>query len=134
MIILNKKDYTKLIEHCKNELPNEACAILAGKDNHITQTYLMENTQKQPDNFLMKPEEQFKVVKDIREKGLEMLGIFHSHPDSSARPSLRDVSMAFYPEVVYFILSLENKEEPVLKGFRIIDRKVKDEEINIKES
>ncbi len=132
MIILIKKDYEKLIEHCKNELPNEACAILAGKGNNITDVYLMENAQKQPDNFLMKPEEQFKVIKDIRKKDLEMLGIFHSHPDSPARPSSRDISMAFYPEVVYFILSLENREAPALKGFKINEQKVSEEEVKIK--
>ena len=133
MIIIKVKDYDKLVEYTKKELPNEACAILAGKNNTISKVYLMKNIQKQSDNFLMEPEEQFKVVKDIRKENLEMLGIFHSHPNSPTRPSIRDISMAFYPEVVYFILSLEDRDNPVLKGFRIIDRKVSDKEIKIEE-
>lgn len=133
MIVIKKKDYNKLVEYSKQELPNEACAILAGKNNSISKVYLMKNIQRQPDNFLMEPEEQFKVVKDIRKEKLEMSGIFHTHPDSPARPSQRDIEMAFYPEVVYFILSLEEKDNPILKGFRIIDKKVSNEDIKIKE-
>ena len=133
MIIIKKKDYNKLVEYSKQELPNEACAIMAGKNNSIFKVYLTKNIQKKPDSFLMAPEEQFKVIKDIRKEKLKMLGIFHSHPDSPAMPSIRDISMAFYPEVVYFILSLEDSDNPLLKGFRIIDRKVSNEDIKIKE-
>ncbi len=133
MINIKKKDYNILVEYSKQESPNEACAILAGKNNSISRIYLMKNIQEQPDSFLMAPEEQFKVIKDIRKKKLEMLGIFHTHPDSPARPSIRDISMAFYTEVVYFILSLEDSDNPLLKGFRIIDREVSNEEIKIKE-
>ena len=133
MIKLKKKDYDMLLKHCIDELPNEACAILAGRDDTILNVYIMENIQKQPDNFFMAPEEQFRVVKDIRKKGLDMLGIFHSHPDAAARPSERDISMAFYPEAACFIISLIKKEAPDLKGFWIVDEKVTEEEIHILE-
>lgn len=133
MIKLKKKDYDTLLKHCTDELPNEACAILAGRDDTIAKVYTMENIRKQPDNFFMAPEEQFRVVKDIRKNGLAMLGIFHSHPDAPARPSRRDISMALYPEVVYFIISLTKDEPPDLKGFRIVDEKVTEEEIKILE-
>ena len=78
----------------------------------------MTNSDQSSDHFTLLPQEQFKVVKDIRAADLEMLAIYHSHPESPARPSKEDVRLAFTSGIVYVILSLQNAE-PVVKGFII---------------
>jgi len=133
MIIITKKDYNALVSFSIKELPNEACAIIAGRGSEVKKIYFMENIKKKPDDFLMSPEEQFKVIKEMRKKDFEMIGVFHSHPDSPARPSHKDIKMAFYAEAVYFILSLKNRTKPVLKGFKIVKGKPIEEKIKIKE-
>ena len=74
----------------------------------------------------MDPGEQFQVMKDIRERKEKMLAIYHSHPDSVAFPSAKDVRLAYYPDSLYIIVSLAG-DIPVLKAFSInegeIDRK-----------
>ncbi len=110
--------YEKMIDYCKSELPNEACGILGGKDNTVTEIYCMENIEKSPESFLMNPKEQLQVIKDLRKKDLAMIAIFHSHPATPARPSKKDISMAFYEDIYYIILSLQN-HPPVVKSFRI---------------
>jgi len=50
-----------------------------------------------------------------------LLAVYHSHPITVAYPSKTDVAFAFWPEAVYLICSLEHPDDPVLRGFRIID-------------
>ncbi len=90
----------------------------------------------------MKPEEQLKVFKEMRKSGIEMLGIYHSHYKVAAEPSLRDIELAFYPEAVYIIVSLDLKQEPgagvflkkenaAIRGFGITDKKISEEKIEV---
>lgn len=119
-----------MLAQAKAELPVEACGILAGKDGVVEKFYKMTNADQSNTHFTMLPEEQFKVVKDIRGAGLEMLAIYHSHPKSPARASAEDVRLAFMPDVVYMILSLQD-DEPVAKGFLIEDDNVTEVPIDI---
>ena len=57
------------------------------------------------------------MVKDIRSAGLEMLAIYHSHPETPARPSAEDIRLALTPDVIYVIVSLQNGKRPAVKGF-----------------
>jgi len=115
--------FEQMIRQAKAEAPFEACGILAGKYGMAEKFYKMMNTNNRIEHFMMSPEEQFKVVKDIRSAGLEMLAIYHSHPESPARPSTEDVRMAFTPNMIYVIVSLQ-QAEPVVKGFLIKDGNV----------
>jgi proteasome lid subunit RPN8/RPN11 len=54
----------------------------------------------------------------MRAKGFVLLGNFHSHPETPARPSAEDIRLAFDPALSYIIISLKD-EEPVLKSFII---------------
>ena len=64
-----------------------------------------------------------------RSKGLEMLAIYHSHPESPARPSAEDIRLALTPKVSYVIVSLQEANNPVLKSFRITAGRVEPEEV-----
>ena len=107
-----------MLEQAREEAPIEACGILAGDNGRVEKFYKMRNSEQRRDHFMMSPEEQFAVVKDIRSVSLEMLAIYHSHPETPARPSDEDVRFAVTPGVIYVILSLMDNN-PVVKGFRI---------------
>ncbi|MEA4924637.1 MAG: M67 family metallopeptidase [Syntrophomonadaceae bacterium] len=135
MIILNRCYYKEILAHGINELPNEACGLIAGRikdgDKIIEKVYLLSNADHSPEHFSMEPQEQFTAVKDMRKNGLVLLGNFHSHPASPARPSQEDIRLAFAPDYSYLILSLMEQENPVLKSFKIVDREVSAEELII---
>jgi len=139
MIILKKGFFEQIVKQCKQEYPNEACGILAGKDVRVNgqsdrtveKIYEMINVEKSPSFFSMSPEEQLKVNKDIRNLGFEMIGVYHSHVKSQAYPSSEDVELAFYPEVSYVILSLQDLNNPVIRSFKIEEGKISEEEIKI---
>lgn len=117
-----------LIVHARLDYPLEACGILGGKDGEVSHHYPMANTDKSNEHFMMDPKEQFSVVKDLRAKGKAMVAIYHSHPETPARPSEEDIRLALTPDVSYIIISLA-AQEPVLKSFRITDGMVTEEPV-----
>lgn len=129
MIRLPKAVYEEMIRHAKGCYPEEACGFLAGKDGRGAVFIPIENMEHSTVSYLMDPKQQLRAFKRLREEGLELLGIFHSHVASPAEPSQKDKSMAFYDEVSYLIVSLANMEKPDLKSFRIAGGKVAPEEI-----
>lgn len=124
MLILKQEDYQKILEHARTGLPNEACGLLGGYTNEdgsqvITDVYLLRNVDESREHFSMDPKEQFAAIKDIRSKGRELLGNFHSHPESPSRPSEEDIRLAYDSKIHYLILSLMEEGNPVLNSFHI---------------
>jgi len=114
--------------------------MLGGRDGSVKKIYLMKNAKPGPDYYEMDPEEQFRVMKDIREAGLDIVGLFHSHPAGHAFPSSVDVQNAYwpgtqlpnYPSAVYVIVSLMDRAKPVARGFFIEEGKVREVTITSK--
>lgn len=79
----------------------------------------------------MEPKEQLKVMKEIRDSKLSMIGIYHSHLESEAYPSSRDVELAYYPEVSYIIISIKDRDKPTIRSFNIVEGEIREEEIKI---
>lgn len=135
MIVITKKQYQDILEHSIGAVPNEACGLLGGIiENHmryVKKVYLLTNTDNSPEHFSMDPKEQFSAVKDMRNNGWTMLGNFHSHPASPSRPSEEDKRLAFDPAASYFILSLMDEQNIVLKSFNIIKNEVSEEKLII---
>lgn len=123
MLYLKKKDYDTIVNHALNCLPNEACGLIAGKVNddtkYIEKVYLLTNVDSSNEHFSMDPKEQLAAIKDIRSNNFVLLGNFHSHPQSPSRPSEEDKRLAFDTKLYYLILSLMNKDQYVLKAFKI---------------
>ncbi|MHC4061052.1 MAG: M67 family metallopeptidase [Planctomycetota bacterium] len=111
--------FERMVAQARTQAPVEACGILAGRHGKVERLYEMTNTDDCQTHYMMKPAEQFAVVKDIRSAGLEMLAIYHSHPGKPARVSSEDVRLALTPDVAYVILSLQEPKHPVIKGFLI---------------
>lgn len=122
MIYIDKLEYKKILDQANRELPNECCGYLAGEkldgNIFIKKTYALINTDHSNEHFSMDPKEQFKALKEIRKENFKMIGNYHSHPESPSRPSEEDKRLAFDPNILYGILSLQ-KEEPVFNLFKI---------------
>ncbi len=130
MFKVAKRCYEEMIQDALGRLPNEACGLLSGKDAAAT-FYSMTNTDRSPMTYLMDPKEQFQVFKTIRTRGEKMLGIYHSHVATEAYPSAKDVSLAFYPEVHYVLVSLAERKHPSARAFRIEEGSVREEPIEL---
>ncbi len=127
MLYISKEDYEKMLAHCQQGLPNEACGLIGGTKEadgkHIRKVYLLTNMDQSNEHFSMDPKEQLAAVKDMRANGYQLLGNFHSHPESPSRPSEEDKRLAYDSRVNYLILSLMEPEHPVLNAFIIDEEK-----------
>ena len=104
---LNKKI---LREHSEKESPNESCAILFGKEDLVSDVFLTDNIEKSPINFTISNDQLIKVYKTAEEKNVEVIGIFHSHPNSEAYPSNTDKKFMQSNPVAWVIYSGTNKD------------------------
>lgn len=123
MLHITKSDYEKLLNHAIEGLPNEACGLIAGTVEEgikvVKEVYLLTNVDASNEHFTIDPKEQLKAVKDMRAKGYQQFGNWHSHPESPSRPSEEDKRLAYDSKADYLILSLEDREHPVLNAFLI---------------
>ena len=135
MIKLSKDDYEKILKHAEKELPNEACGLIAGEkvgnDKIIKKVYLLTNIDHSNEHFSLDPKEQLAAVKDMRANGIVPLGNWHSHPESPSRPSEEDKRLAYDSTASYMILSLMDRENPVLNSFKIEGSNAEKEELVI---
>lgn len=131
MLRLKKQLLKKITEHALREFPNEACGILAGRREQVEEVYEMVNVEKSPQTFFMDAQQQLGVMKQIRNAGRKMIGIYHSHVASEAYPSSHDVELALYPEVSYMIISIRNRKNPSIRSFKIVEGEISEEELKI---
>lgn len=129
-MLLNKKVFDAIIAHARQGLPHEVCGYLAGREEELTKHYELTNLDKAADHFTMSPKEQFAVIKETRRQGMAIKAVYHSHPDTPARPSDEDIKLAYDPDISYVIISLAAPEVEV-KSFRIQRGEVTSEEITI---
>ena len=120
----------EMIAHAKADFPLECCGILAGKDDAISHIYKMINNDRSRVSYLMDSKEQIRVFKEMRTLGIEMKAIYHSHPNHPAYPSQTDVELAYYPEAVYIIISINDSRDTKVQGFRIINKEITEEELS----
>ena len=108
-IILSETDKKILSEYSENQKPNESCAILFGKNDKVLDLFLTENIEKSPVNFTISNKQLIEGYKIAEEKEMDVIGIFHSHPDSDAYPSNTDKKFMYSNPVAWVIYSGINK-------------------------
>jgi len=129
LITITRKITEEMIRHAKEEYPRECCGMLAGKERTITKLFKTKNIAESEDLYELDPLEQVKAFEEIDRLSLKLLGIYHSHPNHPCYPSGLDRSQAFYPDTVFFIISLLDFQQPHIKVFRIEKGDVIEEEI-----
>lgn len=133
MLKVPKEILDAVLAHAQKGFPLEVCGILSGVDGKVMGHHLMTNTDQSNEHFMMDPKEQFAVIKELRRKGWDMVAIYHSHPESPARPSQEDIRLALTPHVSHLIVSLMDREAPVAKSYKITDGVVEPEEMVVTE-
>lgn len=122
----------EMIAHAREDLPNECCGMIGGRDGEATRVVRVENAAASPLRYEMDPQGQYDALKAIEDAGEELLAIYHSHTRSAAYPSQTDVNEArMWPEQVYVIVSLENEEAPDVKAYDLADLKIADVDLDV---
>lgn len=103
--------------HVAAQVPLEACGLLAGKQNSVETVLKVSNAEKSPVRFRMDAQEQYNAFEWISANGMDLLGIFHSHPSGPETVSPTDIAEAAY-DVVHVIWS-RTKRKWNVRGFWI---------------
>jgi proteasome lid subunit RPN8/RPN11 len=119
----------EMVAHARDDLPNEACGIIAGTDGTATKLFRAENAEASPWRYRVDDQELFKIWRECDQNGWEFLVVYHSHTKSEAYPSPTDVRIAMWPESYYVLVSLADEEKPVVRAFRILDGTISEEEL-----
>jgi proteasome lid subunit RPN8/RPN11 len=131
LLVLPKKFTNEIIAHALRDDPNECCGILASKDGSVTKLFHVTNVENSPYRYSMDPKELLSILREIDDHKWDLLAVYHSHTHSPAYPSDTDVRLASLPDAYYILVSLENKENPVIRCFRIVDQAITEEESTI---
>jgi proteasome lid subunit RPN8/RPN11 len=118
---IERKHLSEIMSHAREEAPREACGILAGRDGRVFRLYRARNADPSPTSYRLEPKQQYRIFKDIEDRGLELVAIYHSHPSSPPTPSDKDIKQAYYPEASYLVVSLTDPLEPQVRAFRITE-------------
>ena len=120
MITLTFSHLERIFACAKQEAPAECCGLLGGQDGHARTHYPLRNFAfDKTVSYEAAPEDLFTAQRQMRERGEELIAIYHSHPRSTEPvPSETDVRLAYYPQAIYFIVGLAGPQ-PVLRAFRI---------------
>ena len=114
-VILLLHDHIDILaKHAKEASPNESCAILFGKIEkehfRVKDVFLTENVDNSPVNFTISNDELIKGYQEAEKRKLDVVGIFHSHPDSEAYPSMTDQKFMEINPVPWVIFSNKNEQ------------------------
>ncbi len=120
----------EVIAHARAGLPNEACGILAGTDGRVERFFPAESDEPSPYYYRIESRDQIRIMNEIDDAGLDLVGIYHSHVSSPAYPSRTDAEQAFWPDAVYVIVSLAGGDA-VMKGYKIADMVPAEEPLEI---
>jgi len=120
--------YEQMIEHAREEAPNECCGMVASRDGEAVRVYRATNAAASPLRYEIDGAEQYQIQMQIYDADLELGAIYHSHTRTAPYPSQTDINLAFYPEAVYVIVGLAN-DEPEVRAFTIRDGQVADAEL-----
>ena len=128
-MVIDQRFVDEMVQHARREFPNEACGLLATRDDVVVRFYPVDNADASPVHYTMDPQEQLRAMLDIEDRGWELGAIYHSHTRTRAYPSQTDQGLAFYPDALYIIVSLADETDPEVRAFRIVDGQVTEERL-----
>ena len=103
-LILTTTHWQAMRRHVSRRAPLEACGLLAGKNELAECTLGVHNAERSPVRFRMDPLAQWRAFQHIEASGLDLIGIYHSHPNGPDRPSPMDIAENMYPvaQIIWF--------------------------------
>ena len=135
MLRLSAEVYDHMVSHCLAGLPEEACGLLAAAPGtaDVVVCYPTRNVEESARLYTVDPLQHLKADRDAEARGLEIVGVFHSHTHTEAYPSPTDVNQAPDPGWHYVVVSLKPRD-PVARSFRIVEGQVTEEPVEVVET
>jgi [CysO sulfur-carrier protein]-S-L-cysteine hydrolase len=141
VIEIERRFRDEIVRQAIEELPNEACGLIAAKEGIPVRVFPIRNADHSATTYRFEARDHFLAEREMEDEGLELFAIYHSHTHTEAYPSPTDRNRAFwevdgeraaiFPDALYLIVSLADRDDPVLRAFRIGEDHVTEEEVRI---
>lgn len=130
MLTLSNDVWLQMVGHAFDGLPDEACGLFAGdaQSGLVRVFYPCRNAAESSRVYTVDAKDYMAAERDADDRGLELMGVMHSHTHTEAYPSPTDVDQAPDPAWHYIIVSLK-REAPVLRSYRIVEREISEEQV-----
>ncbi len=123
-----------MVEQAQSELPHECCGLLAGRVEfgigRVLARYRLVNAARSPTRFLSDPHSMFAADRDMRERQLDILAVYHSHPTSDPVPSRTDLENNYSSDVMNLIISLKSAV-PVIRAWWLTQTDSREAEFDV---
>lgn len=130
-LTLSRSLYALVLDHLRTVYPEEGCGFIAGRDGVAQAVYPVENRLHSPVAYEMDPRQQVETMLAIADAGLEVIGIYHSHPQGPAGLSASDLASITYPQAWQLIISFARPEAPAAGLFAVENGRVEPVTLNI---
>jgi proteasome lid subunit RPN8/RPN11 len=103
-LMLTRAAWRTMRRHVNRCAPLEACGLLSGKNGRAERSQGIPNAERSAVQFRMEPRAQWRAFQRMETAGLELVGIYHSHPTGPDRPSPTDIAAIMYPvvQIIWF--------------------------------
>src|SRR5271165_6154354 len=139
---IGKSEWEQLRRHGEETYPHECCGVLLGQlgDDRVKQVQAIVRCQNQRSDSLhnryrIDPRELVRIQREARERGQDIVGFYHSHPDHPARWSQTDLAEAHWTDCCYVITSVMNGAATETNSFNLggedDNKRFEDEEIRV---
>ena len=124
---LDRATWDALVAHARSDFPYEVCGLLGldgdDADRRVARHFPIPNAERSMTYYRMDAKALLLAMREIDDRDWG-LAIYHSHTHTEAFPSPTDVELAYYPEAVYLVVSLQEPAQPVVRGFDIIEGRI----------
>jgi len=120
-----------IVAHALEDAPNECCGLIASRDGEAVEIHRARNAAASPLRYELDGMEQYRIQSAIEDAGMELGAIYHSHTRSAPYPSQTDINLAFYPESLYVIVGVKDRDAPEVKAYRIEDGQVSEAHLEV---
>lgn len=115
----------QMIAHAREQFPRECCGMLAGVDGKPVKVVRATNSEDSEFRYRVDDRELLSFLQECDDNGWDFLAVYHSHTRSEAYPSPTDVRLARnWPDPYYVLVSLEGRDDPVVRAFRITEGEI----------
>ena len=130
MITLSSTHRQQIFACAKEAAPAECCGLIGSHHSYAKSLYPLRNVAADSNvTYEAAPEDLFAAQRQMRERGEQLLAIYHSHPRATEpQPSETDVRLAYYPQAIYFIIGLAGAQ-PMMRAFKISESEGRWEEV-----
>jgi len=125
MLKIGRKEYEALRQHGEETYPNECCGLLLGRTNGDERVVASiaragnTRTDSAHNRYNIDPKDYIRIQKEGRERGEDVIGFYHSHPDHPAHWSSTDLSEAHWSGYSYVITSVDKGKAAITNSFEL---------------